>query len=73
MSADTVLQVPMMRREDQYRYLLDQDLSCRVVAVPYRGNATALFILPGEGRMGQLEAGLNQDTLRRWLRTFTER
>ncbi|XP_036986192.2 plasma serine protease inhibitor [Artibeus jamaicensis] len=70
---ETVVQVPMMRCENEYYYLLDRNLYCRVVGVPYQGNATALFVLPNEGRMEQVEAGLNQDTLRKWLKKLTKR
>lgn len=72
-TAETVVQVPMMRREDEYYYLLDHNLYCRVVGVPYQGNATALFVLPSEGRMEQVEAGLSQGTLRKWLKKLTKR
>ena len=73
MTSETVVQVPMMRREDEYHYLLDRELYCRLVGVPYQGNATALFILPNQGRMEQVEAGLNQETLRKWLKNLTRR
>lgn len=63
----------MMKREDQYLYLMDRNLFCQVVGVPYQGNATAFFILPNEGRMRQLEAGLNKVTLQKWLRMLTKR
>lgn len=72
-TSETVVQVPMMRREDEYYYLLDRTLYCRVVGVPYQGNATALFVLPNEGRMEQVEAGLSQETLRKWLKKLTKR
>lgn len=73
MTSEMVVQVPMMKSEDHFYYFLDRSLSCRVVGVPYQGNATALFVLPSQGRMGQLENGLNEKTLRRWLRMFTKR
>lgn len=72
-TSEMVVQVPMMTREDQYYYLQDRNLFCKVVAVPYQGNATAFFILPNKGRMGQVEAGLNQVTLRNWLKMLTKR
>lgn len=65
--------VPMMKREDQYLYLVDRKLFCKMVGVPYQGNATAFFILPDEGKMGQLEAGLNKETLRKWIKMLTKR
>lgn len=70
---DTTVKVPMMNREDSYYYLLDRNLSCEVVGIPYKDNATALFILPSEGKMLQVENGLTQKRLRKWLQTFTKR
>uniref|UniRef100_A0A8C6GZK9 Serine (or cysteine) peptidase inhibitor, clade A, member 3M n=1 Tax=Mus spicilegus TaxID=10103 RepID=A0A8C6GZK9_MUSSI len=66
-------QVPMMNREDGYSYYLDQNISCTVVGIPYQGNAIALFILPSEGKMKQVEDGLDERTLRNWLKMFTKR
>uniref|UniRef100_A0A2K6EKL0 Serpin family A member 5 n=1 Tax=Propithecus coquereli TaxID=379532 RepID=A0A2K6EKL0_PROCO len=68
-----VVRVPMMNGEDEYYYLLDRNLSCRVVGVPYQGNATALFVLPSEGKMAQLENRLSEETLRKWFKMFTKR
>lgn len=65
--------MPMMTREDQYLYLQDRSLACKVVGVPYQGNATAFFILPNEGKMRKVEAGLYQETLRKWLKMSTKR
>ncbi|XP_008835791.1 plasma serine protease inhibitor [Nannospalax galili] len=70
---ETAVQVSMMSCEDEYYYFLDQNLSCKVVGVPYQGNATALFILPSEGKMQQVENGLNGKTLRKWLERLTKR
>ncbi|OBS77385.1 hypothetical protein A6R68_16163, partial [Neotoma lepida] len=47
-------------------YFLDEDLSCSVVELKYTGNASALFILPDESRMQQVEASLQPETLRKW-------
>ncbi|KAF6352381.1 serpin family A member 5 [Rhinolophus ferrumequinum] len=71
-TSERVVPVPMMKREDQYLYLVDRNLFCNVVGVPYQGNATAFFILPNEGKMGQLEAGLNKETLRKWIKMLTK-
>ncbi|XP_003787063.1 plasma serine protease inhibitor [Otolemur garnettii] len=70
---ETVVRVPMMNSEDQYYYLLDRNLSCKVVGVPYQGNATALFILPSEGKMEQVENGLSEKTLKKWFKMFMKR
>lgn len=67
------IQVPMMNREDEYYHIVDQSISCTVVRIPYQGNATALFILPSEGRMQQVENGLNSRVLKNWLNSGTKR
>ncbi|XP_037057882.1 plasma serine protease inhibitor [Peromyscus leucopus] len=67
------IQVPMMNREDEYYYVLDQSISCTVVRIPYQGNASALFILPSEGKMQQVEKGLNGRALMNWLTTARKR
>lgn len=73
MTSETVVKVPMMSCKDQYSYFLDWSLHCTVVGVPYQGNATAVFVLPSQGRMGQLENVLNEKTLRKWLKMSTKR
>ncbi|XP_015847159.3 serine protease inhibitor A3N-like [Peromyscus maniculatus bairdii] len=61
------VKVPMMHIEDLTTpYFQDEDLSCSVVELKYIGNASALFILPDEGRMQQVEASLQPETLRKW-------
>ncbi|XP_035301571.1 serine protease inhibitor A3N-like [Cricetulus griseus] len=63
----TTVMVPMMNIEDLTTpYFRDEELSCSVVELKYTGNASALFILPDEGKMQQLEASLQPETLRRW-------
>lgn len=61
------VKVPMMNLEDLTTpYFRDEELKCTVVELKYTGNASALFILPDQGRMQQVEASLQPETLRRW-------
>ncbi|GAB1297757.1 Serine protease inhibitor A3C [Apodemus speciosus] len=61
------VKVPMMSIEDLTTpYFQDEELSCSVVQLKYTGNASALFILPDQGRMQQVEASLQPETLRKW-------
>ncbi|KAL1791321.1 Serine protease inhibitor A3N, partial [Sigmodon hispidus] len=61
------VKVPMMKRKFLTTpYFRDEELSCSVVELKYRGNASALFILPDEGKMQQVEASLQPETLRKW-------
>ncbi|XP_052042653.1 plasma serine protease inhibitor-like [Apodemus sylvaticus] len=67
------IQVPMMNREDEYSYIVDQIIPCTVVGIPYQGSAVALFILPNEGKMKQVEDNLDERILRNWLKMSTKR
>uniref|UniRef100_A0A670HZY3 Serpin domain-containing protein n=1 Tax=Podarcis muralis TaxID=64176 RepID=A0A670HZY3_PODMU len=61
----TTVAVPMMRKASWLEFYQDEDLSCKVVKLHYKGNASALFILPDkQGQMEQLENALNEDVLR---------
>ncbi|XP_021045465.2 serine protease inhibitor A3F-like [Mus pahari] len=61
------LKVPMMKIQNvTIPYFRDDELSCSVVELKYTGNASALFILPDQGRMQQVEASLQPETLRKW-------
>nr|XP_020670070.1 alpha-1-antitrypsin-like isoform X1 [Pogona vitticeps]XP_020670071.1 alpha-1-antitrypsin-like isoform X2 [Pogona vitticeps]XP_020670072.1 alpha-1-antitrypsin-like isoform X3 [Pogona vitticeps] len=71
--ANTTVKVNMMYRQGYYNMLYDKDLSCYVVEVPYKGNASALFILPDEGKMQQVEGALAIEILAKWKTSFTLR
>uniref|UniRef100_A0A8D0HNM9 Serpin domain-containing protein n=1 Tax=Sphenodon punctatus TaxID=8508 RepID=A0A8D0HNM9_SPHPU len=55
----TSVKVDMMNRDSRYNSLHDEELSCSVVELPYKGNVAALFILPDEGKMKQVEDALS--------------
>ncbi|CAO2587389.1 Serine protease inhibitor A3C, partial [Lemmus lemmus] len=61
------VKVPMMQHQFLTTpYFRDEELSCTVVELKYTGNASALFILPDQRRMQQVEASLQPETLRKW-------
>ncbi|CAO2587256.1 Serine protease inhibitor A3C [Lemmus lemmus] len=61
------VEVPMMKIEDlSTPYFRDEELSCTVVELKYTGIASAMFILPDQDRMQQVEASLQPETLRKW-------
>ncbi|XP_006879156.1 PREDICTED: serpin A11 [Elephantulus edwardii] len=62
----SALRVPMMHQKAMHRFLYDQELSCTVLQIEYSGNALALLILPDPGKMKQVEAALQPETLRKW-------
>uniref|UniRef100_A0A8C0ZSE1 Serpin domain-containing protein n=1 Tax=Castor canadensis TaxID=51338 RepID=A0A8C0ZSE1_CASCN len=50
------VKVPMMSIEDLTTpFFRDEELSCTVVELKYTGNASALFILPDQGKMQEVE------------------
>ncbi|KAM4690568.1 uncharacterized protein WCC33_017971 [Rhinophrynus dorsalis] len=68
--SNTVVTVPMMRRNGMYNVAFDNELGCTVVEIPYKGNATSLFILPDEGKLEQVQAALEKRTIMRWKKLF---
>ena len=57
----TAVKVQMMKTENQRTlYFRDEELKCTVVELNYEGNGKAMFILPDQGRMQQVEASFNQ-------------
>ncbi|XP_021058442.1 serine protease inhibitor A3C [Mus pahari] len=68
------VKVPMMKiKALTTPYFRDEELSCTVVELKYTGNASALFILPDQGRMQQVEASLQPETLRKWKNSLRPR
>ncbi|NWQ80420.1 ALMS protein, partial [Columbina picui] len=63
---NTSVKVDMMYRKGYYRYYFDEELSCWLVQIPYNGNAAALFVLPDEGKMKQVEDAFLKRTVSKW-------
>ncbi|NXT25607.1 A1AT protein, partial [Syrrhaptes paradoxus] len=62
----TSVKVDMMYRKGYYRNYFDEELSCWLVQIPYNGNGAALFVLPDEGKMKQVEDALLKKTVSKW-------
>nr|XP_060612154.1 alpha-1-antitrypsin-like [Anolis sagrei ordinatus] len=73
LDANTTVKVSMMYRQDYFNFLYDRNLSCWVVEVPYKGDASAFFILPDKGKMEQVESALSSETLAKWQTSLTLR
>uniref|UniRef100_A0A8D0LBM5 Serpin domain-containing protein n=1 Tax=Sphenodon punctatus TaxID=8508 RepID=A0A8D0LBM5_SPHPU len=70
---ETFVTVDMMHRLGYYKSCRDEELSCWVVEIPYKGNAAAFFILPDEMKMNQLEAALRRETVSKWRKSLAVR
>ncbi|XP_008491228.2 alpha-1-antitrypsin isoform X1 [Calypte anna] len=69
----TSVKVDMMYRKGYYRNYFDEKLSCWLVQIPYNGNVAALFVLPDEGKMKQVEAALLKRTVSNWEKFLHDR
>ncbi|XP_053142058.1 alpha-1-antitrypsin-like [Hemicordylus capensis] len=68
----TTIKVNMMFQTGGYRVLHDERLSCSVVQMPYKGDATAWFILPDDGKLNDVEASLGKETFSNWMTTVRQ-
>ncbi|KAH0620396.1 hypothetical protein JD844_020804 [Phrynosoma platyrhinos] len=68
--ANTTVKVNMMHRKGYYKFLHDADLLSWVVELPYKGDATAFFILPDEGKLEHVEGALVKESLSKWTKSF---
>ncbi|XP_003463050.2 alpha-1-antichymotrypsin [Cavia porcellus] len=65
------VKVPMMNLEKEHMaYYRDQNLSCTVLELDYRGNASALLILPDEDKMPLMEAALSPELVKQWRQSL---
>ncbi|XP_077780529.1 serine protease inhibitor 2.1-like isoform X2 [Podarcis muralis] len=63
---ESKVKVPMMNKVSWFETYHDKILSCKVVKLPFKSNVSALFILPDQGKMKQLENALSKDVLLKW-------
>ena len=73
MDGRTSLRIPMMHQKEMHRFLYDQEVACTVLRLEYSGNAQALLILPDPGKMAQVEAALQPETLKKWAKLLLPR
>lgn len=73
LSKGTTVHVPMMHQTELFAFGVDRELGCSVLQMDYRGDATAFFVLPGKGKMRQLERSLSARRLRKWSRSLQKR
>nr|XP_060612107.1 serine protease inhibitor 2.1-like [Anolis sagrei ordinatus] len=68
----TTVKVPMMNKDTYFKAYYDKDLSCMVVELPYKGDVSALFILPDRGKLKLVEDALGKDVLNKWKKSMRE-
>ncbi|NXU22248.1 A1AT2 antiproteinase, partial [Thalassarche chlororhynchos] len=73
LDAKNSVKVKMMHQNKAFNVHRDEKLSCWVVEIPYKGNAAALFVLPDEGTMKQVEDALLKETVSNWMQSLEKR
>uniref|UniRef100_A0A8C5T487 Serpin domain-containing protein n=1 Tax=Malurus cyaneus samueli TaxID=2593467 RepID=A0A8C5T487_9PASS len=72
LDAKNSVKVQMMHQTAYFNVHRDEKLSSWVVEIPYKGNATSLFVLPDEGTMKQVEDALLKETVSDWMKSLEE-
>ncbi|XP_054987781.1 alpha-1-antitrypsin [Sorex araneus] len=65
--AQTTVRVPMMNRLGMFHIQRCQELSSWVLLMDYQGNATAMFLMPDEGKLQHVQDKLSVATLSKFL------
>lgn len=69
----TTVKVPMMHQVEQFAFGVDSELNSSVLQMDYSGDIVAFFVLPGQGKMKQLEQALSATMLRKWSHLLQKR
>ncbi|XP_073434175.1 alpha-1-antitrypsin-like [Dendrobates tinctorius] len=69
----TVVKVPMMSRRGEYLTGYIPEIGCRVVEVPYKGNTSAIFVLPEMGKLHDAEKALQNLPEEAWNKAMKSR
>ncbi|XP_048340591.1 alpha-1-antitrypsin-like [Sphaerodactylus townsendi] len=67
---NTTVKSNMMHKVAFYKFVRDEELFCSVVEVPFSDVAVALFILPDQGKLKDLESSLVKEDLDKWRTSF---
>ncbi|XP_069593545.1 alpha-1-antitrypsin-like [Ranitomeya imitator] len=70
---NTVVKVPMMSRRGEYLTGYIPEIGCRVVDVPYKGNTSAIFVLPEIGKLHDAEKALQNLSEEAWNKAMKSR
>ncbi|XP_069807007.1 alpha-1-antitrypsin-like [Dendropsophus ebraccatus] len=65
---NTTVKVPFIRRTGKYKLTLTK--TATVVSIPCKGNVNALFILPKEGKFSEVEQNFNEESIKKWKKSF---
>ncbi|KAG9468465.1 alpha-1-antitrypsin-like protein GS55-MS [Eleutherodactylus coqui] len=70
---DTVVKVPMMTRRGEYLMAVLPEVGCALVDIPYKGNASAIIVLPEKGKLHEVEKAFQKVSLATWAKEMRPR
>ncbi|XP_063803688.1 alpha-1-antiproteinase-like [Pseudophryne corroboree] len=65
---NTTVKVPFMTRTGFYNVANNEDAI--VIAIPYKGNASSLFIFPKEGKQKDVKENYSYAAIKKWKKSF---
>ncbi|XP_069601768.1 alpha-1-antitrypsin-like [Ranitomeya imitator] len=68
---NTTVKVPFMSRTGMYKVAFTDEAI--VVSIPYKGDANALFILPNEGKLSEIEQNFDKEIIIKWKNSMQRR
>ncbi|XP_040268823.1 alpha-1-antitrypsin-like [Bufo bufo] len=68
---NTTVKVPFMSRTGMYKAAFTDEAT--VVCIPYKGNAVALFVLPNEGKLSEVEQNFKKESIKTWKKSIHRR
>ncbi|KAM5129320.1 uncharacterized protein ACMZJ9_019817 [Mantella aurantiaca] len=63
---NTIVKVPMMTMSEYFHVAILQEMGCVVVDVPYKGNTSAILILPDKGKLQEVERAVRNVSMQQW-------
>ncbi|XP_069805459.1 alpha-1-antitrypsin-like protein GS55-MS [Dendropsophus ebraccatus] len=64
---NTVVKMPMMTTTGEYPVVFKPEIGYTIVEVPYKGNTSAMFIIPSEGKLHDIEKALLNVSIASWV------
>ncbi|XP_071972368.1 alpha-1-antitrypsin-like [Engystomops pustulosus] len=68
---NTTVKASFMSRTGMYNVAFNDDAT--VISIPYKGGANALFILPNEGKLSEVENNFNTEKIKIWKKSMHKR
>ncbi|XP_018414891.1 PREDICTED: alpha-1-antiproteinase 2-like [Nanorana parkeri] len=65
---NTVVKVPMMTIREEFLIAIERESGCVVVDIPYKGNTSAILILPDKGKLHEVEKAVQNVSLQTWAK-----